>query len=165
MNIKNPIIKKVLIIILIPLAIFLLLIIYTAGKNIWGGYKWQKATEEFQESLERPYKEDVYGGKTPEETWTMFLDTLKKGDLELASKYYDAGHQDKAKEWLEKLKQNDELEQTIKEMEGLRKSERKSLENQANYYYNYYDQEFKQELSSIIIFYFNPYTKVWKIIW
>ncbi len=33
-------------------------------------------------------KADTYGGKTPEETLGMFIDALKKGDVELASKYF-----------------------------------------------------------------------------
>lgn len=33
-------------------------------------------------------KADTYGGKTPEETFDLFLYALKKGDTELASKYY-----------------------------------------------------------------------------
>jgi hypothetical protein len=157
--------NKILTVILIIVAAFLILVIGTAANELWKGYKWQKSVDQFQESLEKPYKDDVYGGKTPEETWAMFLDALKEEDLELAGKYYDAGHQGKAREWLEKLKQDGELEQTIGEMEGLKKSERSSLKNQANYFYNYYDDEFKQELSSSVIFYLNPYTKVWKIVW
>ena len=31
---------------------------------------------------------DTYGGKTPQETLDMFVDALKKGDVELASKYF-----------------------------------------------------------------------------
>jgi len=50
--------------------------------------KADKSVERFQGSLEEPYKKDIYGGKTPEETWAMFLDALKKGDIELASKYF-----------------------------------------------------------------------------
>ena len=34
-------------------------------------------------------KNDSYGGKTPEETLTMYIDALKAGDIELASKYYE----------------------------------------------------------------------------
>ena len=50
--------------------------------------KADKAVERFQGSLEQPYKEDVYGGKTPEETLQMFIEALKKEDIELASKYF-----------------------------------------------------------------------------
>lgn len=38
--------------------------------------------------LERKYKEDQYGGATPEETLKLFVEALEKKDFELASKYY-----------------------------------------------------------------------------
>lgn len=47
----------------------------------------QKALREFKE-LERLYAEDTYGGSTPEETLQLFIDALKAGDIELASKYF-----------------------------------------------------------------------------
>lgn len=158
---NNKIIKITLIILLIIFLIYLAFII----PDIYKSYKWQKSVERFQESIEKPFKEDIYGGKTPEETWQMFLSALEKGDIELASKYYDVEHQGEAKKWLEELKEKGELAQTIEEMRGLRKSKRSSLKGQKRYFYNYYDKEFQQELSAPVIFYLNPYTKVWKILW
>ncbi|MBI1957439.1 MAG: hypothetical protein HYS44_03220 [Candidatus Niyogibacteria bacterium] len=38
--------------------------------------------------LERLYAEDTYGGQTPEETLQLFIDALKAGDIELASRYF-----------------------------------------------------------------------------
>ena len=38
--------------------------------------------------FETAMRNDMYGGKTPEETLAMFADALKKGDMELASKYF-----------------------------------------------------------------------------
>lgn len=47
---------------------------------------------EIYEKAEKAYVEamtaDTYGGKTPQETLDMFVDALKKGDVELASKYF-----------------------------------------------------------------------------
>ena len=40
------------------------------------------------EAYKKAMEADVYGGKTPEETLQLFIDALKKGDIELASKYY-----------------------------------------------------------------------------
>ncbi|MEK7506243.1 MAG: hypothetical protein AAB377_03560 [Patescibacteria group bacterium] len=40
------------------------------------------------EAFEAAMRADTYGGKTPEETLAMFVDALKKGDIELASKYF-----------------------------------------------------------------------------
>ena len=42
-----------------------------------------------QAQWEKPYREDKYGGKTPEETYDLFLDALRKGDTTLASRYFE----------------------------------------------------------------------------
>ncbi|MEK7131357.1 MAG: hypothetical protein AAB797_01295 [Patescibacteria group bacterium] len=159
------ILKKILIVILVIGGALVLWALIDSFYQAWQGYKWQKQTDKFQNALEQPYKEDTYGGKTPEETWGMFLDALKKGDIDLASKYYDVAHQEKGKELILKLKQENKLDDWIKELEGLKKSSREALEGEANYYYDYFDEEFKRILSAPVVFYLNPYTKVWKIIY
>ena len=40
------------------------------------------------EVLKAEYKNDTYGGATPEETMQMFIKAFQAGDLELASKYF-----------------------------------------------------------------------------
>src|SRR3990167_10004055 len=47
-------------------------------------YKELKRLEELRDK----YMADTYGGSTPEETLQLFIDALKKGDTELASKYF-----------------------------------------------------------------------------
>lgn len=51
--------------------------------------------KEWEEALLKPYMEDTYGGKTPEETLQLFIDALKKNDIELASKYFVLDKQEK----------------------------------------------------------------------
>src|SRR3989344_1100096 len=48
------------------------------------------------EEWENKYKNDTFGGSTPEETLTLFIDALKKGDTDLAAKYFVL---DKQEEW------------------------------------------------------------------
>ena len=55
----------------------------------------------YLEELERQEMEDIYGGATPEETLQLFIDALKAGDVELASKYFVM---EKQAEWLDNLK-------------------------------------------------------------
>src|SRR3989338_1604135 len=69
--------------------------------------KADKSVERFHGSLEEPYKNDTYGGKTPEETWAMFLDALKKGDIDLASKYFAV---DEQKNILERIQESIKLQ-------------------------------------------------------
>ena len=126
--------------------------------------KADKSVERFQGALEEPYKNDTYGGKTPEETWAMFLDALKKGDIDLASKYYAVNKQEIMRNKLNSKKQNGQIQEWIKELETLEKDEQQPLSKEKSYYfYNYFNEEFQQVLSSPVIFYLNPYTKVWKI--
>lgn len=54
-----------------------------------------------QEELER---NDPYGGATPEETFALFLDALRAGDTDLASKYFVLEKQEEWRENLEKVK-------------------------------------------------------------
>lgn len=61
----------------------------------------QREIDKWQEEMQRPYKEDTVGGNTPEETLNMFIQALKDGDLDYASKFFVV---EKQKEWAENLK-------------------------------------------------------------
>lgn len=96
-----------------------IIVVFGGGLFVWGRYfspeaKSLRETEksyqkylDWEKEFERLMREDTYGGKTPEETLTMFVDALKKGDVELASKYfaYETGGPDafNRKKWLEAL--------------------------------------------------------------
>lgn len=41
-----------------------------------------------KDNYDRALKEDTYGGKTPKETLQLFIDALKKEDIDLAVKYF-----------------------------------------------------------------------------
>jgi len=67
------------------------------GWDEWSA-EWIEKGPQIDATIEQTYKEikarldaekaDIYGGETPEETWSMFLEALKKEDFELASKYF-----------------------------------------------------------------------------
>ncbi len=161
---KNKWVRAVIIILGVLLIVYLAVVV----KLVWNSHQKQAAIDRFQESIEKPFREDTYGGKTQEETWAMFLDALKKEDFALASKYYDVEHQTEVRKWLEGLKQKGELNQTIKEMEGLRKSNNQPLSGgleKVYYSYSFFSKKYQQELTGRVVFYLNPYTKVWKIVW
>ncbi len=105
--------KKILIAVLTTILVLLFAWIGSAAYSGWQGYRWQKQTDKFQEALRRPYKEDTYGGKTPEETWAMFLEALKKGDVELASKYFVVEKQGERGQDLQLAKNKNRLEEII----------------------------------------------------
>jgi hypothetical protein len=62
--------------------------------------KTQEAQRVDVERVRKLYEEDTYGGKTPEETLALFIDALKKGDTDLAAKYFVI---DKQEEWKGRL--------------------------------------------------------------
>ena len=51
--------------------------------------------EEYLAKKDELYAQDIYGGETPEETLTLFIDALKAGDVELASKYFKLEDQER----------------------------------------------------------------------
>ena len=80
--------------------------------------------EQYLKDLERRYREDPYGGSTPEETLQLFIDALKKGDIELASKYFSIEHQEVQKQELIKAKDEGILENIIFEGQKLKLSKK-----------------------------------------
>ena len=66
-----------------------------AGALLWfaGFYfspdaRQERAALRYIQNLEEQYKNDTYGGATPEETLSLFIAALEAGDIELASKYF-----------------------------------------------------------------------------
>lgn len=125
--------------------------------------KADKTVERFQNSLEQPYKEDIYGGKTPEETWAMFLDALRKGDIDLAVKYYAVDKQEKERLDLVDIKNKYQLNNLVDVYsQELRKEDAQyNAMNESRYYIIRDDFN---GISDSIIFYRNPYTSIWKIV-
>src|SRR3989344_3395088 len=76
----------------------------------------EKTGEKYFKDLKRAYDEDTYGGKTPEETLALFIDALKKGDIELAVKYFVIEKQEEWRESLEKVKEREQLDSMINDL-------------------------------------------------
>lgn len=160
----KPISKKILIFILVVVALTLFLWIGSAAYSGWQGYKWQKQTDAFQAALSQPYREDTYGGKTPEETWAMFLDALKKGDVELASKYFVVEKQEGWKITIKKTIDAGKLNLVISNLSsGLKKDGEMQQESKAYYYYEFKDFQTNLTKRNSVVFTLNTYTKVWKV--
>ena len=68
-------------------------------------YRYQKSpqhtAEKYFNDLREKYEADTYGGSTPEETLQLFVDALKKGDVDLASKYFMVEEQEKQVAYLQ----------------------------------------------------------------
>ena len=104
----NKKIKKCFIIIVcIAFGIFLLSFVF--NKYFWNSIIMNTKMKLYMRNIakeEQKYAKDTYGGKTPEETYSMFLDALKKKDIELASKYFVLNKQDQYKKALSEVDQN-----------------------------------------------------------
>jgi len=95
-NLEQPKSKK------IKFIIWFVILVFGVYALIWvyENYFSKKAQETKQQqknyekyltwksSYEKAMSEDTYGGKTSEETLNLFIEALKKEDLELASKYF-----------------------------------------------------------------------------
>lgn len=92
--------------------------------------KWE--AQRLQNQWEKPYREDKYGGKTPEETYDMFLDALRKGDTTLASKYFIIEKQEGWKKTLEEYKKEGIISSFITELENTKKIWQKSENSTEN---------------------------------
>lgn len=93
---------------------------------VWGiGYYRKTQSPEYQveqyyKELEALYANDTYGGSTPEETLQLFIDALKKGDVDLASRYFVIEEQ---KKWVDKLgdlKNRDILKDLVADLSKLK---------------------------------------------
>lgn len=156
--------KKSLIVIGILIGVILLWWVGSATYSGWNSYKWQKKTDAFQAALEQPYKEDTYGGKTPEETWTMYISALEKKDFDLAVKYFALSSQQREQKYLNEVNDKGGLDKWVTELKTLEKGSQQSDSSRPLYWYKYYNEEFKDYFSGQVLFYQNPYTKVWKIL-
>lgn len=96
-----------------------IIIIVGGGFFVWTYYlspaaKYQRqiekqyqAYQQWEEQYKDAMKQDTYGGKTPEETLQMFIEALKKGDIELASKYFIIDTKNSREEWKKALEKAD----------------------------------------------------------
>jgi len=103
---------------------------------VWVGYKvaypeyqqWKfnRWAENFNKGLENYFKNDTYGGQTPQKTYTLYIEALKRGDTETASLYFYWERQVEQKKKLDELKAKGELEKYIADLpkwEGLKEEE------------------------------------------
>lgn len=131
------------------------------GVGAISGVQWLKYRYSDKYKLEREvrkvideYNNDPYGGDTPEETMRLFLDALKKGDLDLASKYFVM------EKWEEISKEFHGLnkEQISRTIDELQKTKLKKYENDA--FFVYYENN---KAVSDLVMIKHPVNNRWKI--
>lgn len=114
--------------------------------------------QEYWKNLAELYKKDTYGGKTPEETLQLFIDALKKGDTDLAAKYFVPEKQKKEAEDLKLGKKNNVLYLTIADLE---KTKIGSEISDGKYRFTTYDDNKNAEFQFDLVL--NKTNSIWKI--
>lgn len=169
MIIKNK--KIILALIEIPICLFLLVLAFVYGKMKYENYEWNKKTEAFMSTLQAPFKADTYGGKTPEETWALYVAAVKKRDIDLASRYYDVGHQEKEKKFFEEELKIDNLDYYIYQISNPLTVDQNtpsflaSRKDRKYYVYQFKNKKTGKVETFNVSFYLNPLTSVWKILY
>jgi len=164
--------KKIVIAVLIPVVLFVIAVFVIATKETLNKRRehreFDRKTKEMQEALEKPYREDIYGGKTPEETWGLFLNALRADNIDLASKYFYVDWQEKNKKFLLDLKNENDLNLYLKQISVplIKDTEIPDFlkHNSERAYYYYIIKQSDGKYRNDVNFYFNPYTKIWKIL-
>lgn len=129
----------VLVLAILAGAVILLLVnleeVIGAVQNKLSAYREQKQLEE----LAKPYKNDQYGGATPEETFDLFIAALKKEDIDLASKYFVIPKQESWRKTLGEYEKRNLLANFVIELEENKQSWQLTNNNGdlANFKYTY----------------------------
>jgi len=84
----------------------------------YADYKLRQMIERIQE----PYKNDIIGGETPEETFDMFVAALKNDDMELASKYFVIKDQESWLKTFKKYEDSNLINDFVIELENINRS-------------------------------------------
>jgi len=116
--------------------------------------------EKQQKELEDKYKNDQYGGDTPEETIQLFIDALSNEDVELASKYFVVEKQGEMLDELSIGKNNDTLSGFVDILERKKIGEYYPDSN-TQYVLTTFDENNIAEFSFDFIL--NPFTNKWKL--
>jgi len=100
------------------------------GLARYGEWKFNDDIKKLEAEANRPYLEDTYGGKTPQETLQLFITAVEKEDFELASKYFILSRQE---EWERGLKLVKEKNNLAVLLENLKKMEDGEYLNSDNF--------------------------------
>ena len=107
--------------------ILVLSVLYIIGVNVpriemWKVERQGAAYDKAVQAQIDKYKQDFDGGKTPEETLGLFIATLKEGNIEKASRYYELSVQREESEYLKEIQtRRGSLDSTVAFYENLKK--------------------------------------------
>ncbi|MDO8558005.1 MAG: hypothetical protein Q7S09_02310 [bacterium] len=122
-------------------------------KSLYDSFRYAQNQRKLMQAIKEAdelMKNDTYGGESPEETFAMFLNALKAGDTNLASKYFVLSKQDEWKGNLEKVKNGGQLPGMIEDLTKASQTWQRGEENPGILFYRYDAREEEQtvELSN-----------------
>lgn len=159
-------------------AVVVLAVLYFGWTNYWNSdarsdrelaknyAKFEKGMNDFETAM----RNDTYGGKTPQETLDMFISALKKGDVELASKYFilETNTKDEnyltRNEWIKALgetKSENGFSKLISVLEKAVPTKDQDTDLPNVFWYSVYDEN--DEITYNIEMNLNTYSNIWKI--
>lgn len=141
------------------------------------GYWTKYYIYKYKANPERILKKDTIGGKTPRETYEMFLSALRLGNLELASKYFVLSKQEEKLKEFQILREKGELTKYIDGLPewGEVRENGESIGELREFNYKRWTTEKQTEIQGkiftfpagdyahTILFRLNPLTNIWKI--
>ena len=83
-------------------------------------YQQMREAQKIMGEWERLYREDTYGGTTPQETLSLFIEALKKGDTDLAAKYFVPDEREETITYLNDLKKDNRLDHLVEQLQNTR---------------------------------------------
>lgn len=92
-------------------------------------------------AIEQEYQNDTYGGDTPEETLRLFIDALKKGDTDLAARYFVLDKQEELTNNLRIIKEKNLSSEMMKYLENLKNPYTIGQGDNAQFIFEAYEQE------------------------
>jgi len=141
------------------------------------GYWTKYYVFQYKSNPERIYKQDAFGGKTPQETYEMFVSALRLSDIELASKYFVFSKQSEKLKEFQEARDKGELQKYIDGLPEWREVEEngESIGQLREFIYKKWVSEKQTEIQGQIftfpakeyahsvIFKLNTATNIWKI--
>ena len=157
-------------------AVWFVVIVVAAGIVLWvvdyfspgarSARETQRNYELYQQSIsemEAALRADTYGGATPQETLDLFVDALRSGDVELASKYFaleDGASDPKWLDSLQKAKDDGRLDQIMNLLLRAVPMTDQELDGRTFWFAVYTANDEVEQLIEMI---FNSYSEIWKI--
>lgn len=122
-------------IVLAFVAVFILLAVISPVGRSFIFYYWMGLKAQWlQERAEKAILNDKFGGKTPQETIDLYLDALRKGDVELAAKYIfkdpiDPRRWETYRDYLAELKKNNLLDEYLTKWDKIEQEKESEIEH------------------------------------